>query len=898
MNDGIALLTQGHYSEAIAYFQEGITKSPNESEIYFHLGTALALSSQNHKAVSAFQQALDINPEYSEAYSNLGVLFSLQGKVEEAIACYRQALQLQPNFPEVAYNLGLLLIKQDKLDEAVSSFRQALNSNPDYLEALNNLGWVLMQQGELDEAMTLLRQALTLQPDDVNTLNYLGLALKAKGMLAEAAVCFQRAIHLAAEDAIAHNHLGTIYKEQKQTEEAIACYEKAIELDPNYVEAYRNLGLVLTRQNKLEAAIKYLEIALQLQPDFPEVLNNLGIISKRQVKLLEAIEYFQKAIELRPDYTLAHKNLADIFVLRGCIDEAITSYQAALNLGLTDQDASFSLCYLLVQKSRIQEAAFWAEKSLEQYPKFASLHHVQGLIYHYLNRVDQAVESLRLALELAPEKSENYYDLGGILINQGRLAEAREILQQGFSVLRAPTFRVRRALSLPIIVSSAEEIDQERDRFLREMQALDSEGIKLHDPVGIAPSANFYLAYHGRSDRQLQTAMARFYLNSCPNLDWIAPHCKGDRQVKPRLRIGICSQFFRWHTMGKLYGRIVEQLPRNQFEVVLLRLPDNRDATSAKIDSYADSVISLENNLVKAREQIAEQELDLLFYTDIGMNSLSYFLAFARLAPVQCMTWGHPSTTGIPNMDYFLSATVFDREDAQDHYSEHLIRLKEPGIYYTRPTLPSSASRETFGLPSEGTLYLCPQTSYKFHPEFDQIIGDLLRRDPQGWFVLIQGTSSHWDELLQQRWARNIPDVVNRIHFVRQLSYEEYLQLLMLGDVMLDPIHFGGGNTSLEAFATGLPIVTWPGDYLRSRLTYGFYQQMSLLDCVVEDAQSYVEVAYRLAHDGEWRHHIQQEIQSRASVLYENQAAITEIARFFQLAITAYDCHQTIRTWR
>ncbi len=898
MSDGIALLTQGYYSEAVAYFQQGIAENPNAPEHYFHLGTALALSSQIQDAVPAFQQALQLNPEYSEAYGNLGVLLSLQGRVEEAIECYRQAIRLQPSLPEVHNNLGLLLREQGKLDEAVSSFRQALTLNPNYLEALNNLGLVLTSLQDVDEAINLLRQALTLKPDYIEALNHLGLALKAKGELEEAVACFKQAIQIAPQKAIAYNHLGVVYKEQEQAEEAIKCYRQAIDIDPNYAEAYRNLGLILTIQDQLEEATECLETALRLQPDFPEALNNLGIIRKRQQNWQEAIDYFQQAVKLRPHYALAHKNLADIFLLIVRTDEAITSYQKALDLGLTDQDAWVSLCFLLGQQSRIDEGLFWCQRGLEKYPKSASLHHTQGGLYSRTNTVDKAVESLRVALELDPEKSENYYELGGTLLFQGQLAEARDILLQGFSLTRDPIFRVRMALSLPIILTDCEEIDLERGRLLQELQVLDGEGIRLKEPIGVASGANFYLTYHGRNDRKLQGAIARFYLNNCPTLDWVAPHCRGSRPIHSRLRIGVCSQFLRGHTIGKLYGGILAQLPHDLFEIVLLRLPDSVDPMGVKIGSYADSVITLENNLVLARQQIAEQELDLLFYTDIGMAPLSYFLAFARLAPVQCMTWGHPSTTGIPNMDYFLSATVFEQENAQEHYSERLIKLKQPGIYYTRPTLPEAGSRETFSLPSAGSLYLCPQTSFKLHPEYDQIIGELLRRDSQGWFVLLEGISSHWDDLLRQRWAETIPDVAERICFVRRLSQAEYLQLLMLGDVMLDPIHFGGGNTSLEAFAVGLPIVTLPGEFLRSRLTYGFYQQMGLLDCVVWDAKSYVEVAYRLAHDSEWRRHIQQEIRRRDSVLYENQSAVLEIARFFQLAITAYDCHQTIQTWR
>jgi hypothetical protein len=45
----------------------------------------------------------------------------------------------------------------------------------------------------------------------------------------------------------------------------------------------------------------------------------------------------------------------------------------------------------------------------------------------------------------------------------------------------------------------------------------------------------------------------------------------------------------------------------------------------------------------------------ILFFQDIGMEHMSYFPAFARLAHVQCVSFGHPDTTGIPNVDYFVS---------------------------------------------------------------------------------------------------------------------------------------------------------------------------------------------------------------------------------------------------
>src|SRR5262249_45536305 len=150
---------------------------------------------------------------------------------------------------------------------------------------------------------------------------------------------------------------------------------------------------------------------------------------------------------------------------------------------------------------------------------------------------------------------------------------------------------------------------------------------------------------------------------------------------------------------------------------------------------------------------------------------------------------------------------------------EKLIRLPRLGVVYDRPTLDRPADRSAFGLPERATVYACPQTLFKFHPEFDALLADILRQDPEGVLVLIEGRCRLWNELLLNRFRREMPDVCDRVRWLPRLSRPDYIRLLAASDVMLDPIHFGGGNTSYEAFAMGLPVVTWPSAFLRGRLT-------------------------------------------------------------------------------
>src|SRR5690606_16713764 len=152
-------------------------------------------------------------------------------------------------------------------------------------------------------------------------------------------------------------------------------------------------------------------------------------------------------------------------------------------------------------------------------------------------------------------------------------------------------------------------------------------------------------------------------------------------------------------------------------------------------------------------------------------------------------------------IDYFLSSELIEPDHADSHYTERLVRLTTLPSYYDRPRLTAAATRRAFGLPDDRRLYACPQSPFKFHPDFHQLLAEILRRDPQGAIVLTGGKQSHAIELLLDRFDRAMPGMSQRVCLVPRQSHDRFLQLLAAVDVMLDPLHFGGGNTSYEGLA-------------------------------------------------------------------------------------------------
>jgi predicted O-linked N-acetylglucosamine transferase (SPINDLY family) len=310
---------------------------------------------------------------------------------------------------------------------------------------------------------------------------------------------------------------------------------------------------------------------------------------------------------------------------------------------------------------------------------------------------------------------------------------------------------------------------------------------------------------------------------------------------------------------------------------------------AATIAAAGDQAVRLPRRLRPARQQVADLALDILFYPDTGMDPLTYFLAYARLAPTQLTTWGHPVTTGLPTMDWFVSAEGLEPDGADAHYTERLARLTRLPVSFRAPDtsgVPTDPAecRRRLGIRAEGTLYLCSQSLFKIHPDNDAVFGEILRRDPRGQLVLLQGESARWGQVLAARFARVFPDAMDRVWFMPRQSFGNFLMLLRAADAVLDPLHWAGGNSTYEAFALGVPIITWPGAFMRGRVTAAAARQAGVPDMIAANTEEYVDLAVRLAHDRAWRDELATRLRAGHAELFDDARAVRDLEAVFTQA--------------
>lgn len=682
---------------------------------------------------------------------------------------------------------------------------------------------------------------------------------------------------------------------QGQLNQAEAAYRAVILEWPIDPRPHYFLAQVLQDAKQISAAIVAAKRAIELKPDFAEAYNNLGILYADQDKTTEAIQCFEQAIKQKPGYARAYNNLGNSLRAAGRFVDAATALAQAVALQ-SDYDYAY---------------------------------HNYGLVLKDLGQYKEAEQNLRQALRLQPRRRESYLALGGILRQQVRLDEAIQIYQQAIQLdptnsiaehialghvlaERGDTELARQAyssvvkrspdhlaallgqvLTLPPIMESAEHIRTQRAQFAASLHMLSEKADflvsnttyeKLLDSL---KWVNFYLAYHGEDDKALQISYANLVDALLDRIACPWRQALDRRPIRQPIKVGFVSSFFTESTVGMYFRSWVLGLSRDDFEVYVYHLKPGKNPVIDEMAQQVHTVRHLPTATVAIIASIIfEDDLDLLIYPELGMDAACFVLAALRLAPIQCAAWGHPVTTGHATIDYYFSSAAMEPADADDHYSERLIRLPGIGTAYTKPVTSVSKTRADFGLPENKPLLLCPQSLFKIHPDNDALFATVLNENPDAVLVFSSGRhpviTDRFMRRLEKTFSRYGLLIRERTRVLPYLDRADYLCLNKLADVMLDTLHWSGGNTSLDALAVGLPLITLPGEFMRGRQSAGMLKLVGVSELIASDQAKYVSIAVRLASDPAWRAELSQRISVGHGCLFDDKKPIAALAGFLR----------------
>ena len=443
------------------------------------------------------------------------------------------------------------------------------------------------------------------------------------------------------------------------------------------------------------------------------------------------------------------------------------------------------------------------------------------------------------------------------------------------------SFQFDSRLLLPMVYADHADLVARRVRYEAGLSELESIlPVLQRDPARIytLERTNFLLAYQGEDDLPLQRRYANILgamINAADADLRERPKRSGAllSAGKRKVRVGFVGKWFFSCTAGNYFERWITRLDAARFERFVYYTGQTSDEVTARIGAAAEHFKRLQSDVRTNALAIRADELDILIHPEVGMSTGSYLLASLRLAPIQCAGWGHPVTTGNSAVDVYFSCGQMEPTGFAAHYSERVSLLDGIGVDYPMPAQEASGTRADFGLPANGRLYFCPQSIFKIHPDMDEALVKILEGDSAAVLVFFQAdsravTMAFADRLTKTLAARAI-NAKGQIKFLPRLATSAFRKVLKLAEVVLDPFHWSGGGTSLDAFAGDLPVVTLPGRFMRGRQTGTMLRMIGADALIASDVDGYVRTAIEVATNQTLNHDLRALINANKRVLFD-----------------------------
>jgi predicted O-linked N-acetylglucosamine transferase (SPINDLY family) len=768
-----------------------------------------------------------------------------------------------------------------ELIEAVFGLKEECDRRTTLCAEIEQQAKIFARAGCVEAAEEKLKHLFILRKNSPDTWYELSTIYHAAGKHADALNAVLKALKGNPEKAAYHHQFALIREDLDESKRAIRRYQRAIrfhlERECGWDDLHRNLDDL---QDLQAMELIYRRIASS-QNDYKSYLR-LGNNLLAQKKLVEAIEAYRAALDLQPDDSTILNSIAIAHQANG------HAARASLYFGLN-----------YFYREKYHESAEQLGNYLAVHPGDPSLYIKLAECYESLNELPRASNVCQTALILHPGSVKLHRKLISLL---HRSCKSREAIAAGFTALKILPddlmLKRRALLMLPIIYDDQEQVEFYRQRFTRNLRRL-IDNISLETPDDqrksldlLSNDTNFYLPYQGQNDLQLQLAYGQLAhrIMAANYPEWARPPRMPTIGSNGKIRVGYVSAFFNHHSVANLTLGWLRHADRKDFEIYCYHLGAVSDYVTSEFRRHSDVFHHIPGNFTAACEQLVRDRLHVLVYPDIGMCPQTIQMAALRLAPVQCVSWGHPVTSGIPTVDYYLSGGLMEPQSAQEHYSEQLIRLPNIGVAYEKPGIPNQKpGRKAFGIRTDAVAYICSQSLFKYLPRYDHIFPEIARRVPKAQFIFLshpqQEITEQFKRRLDRAFARYSLDSRDFYTFVPRLNYPDYMALYLASDVFLDSFGWCGANTTLEAIACGLPVVTMPGEFMRGRHSYGFLTMLGVLETIARNEADYITIAAEIGRDPEWRTTIARRITENHHRLYEDKTCVRALEQFYRQVV-------------
>jgi tetratricopeptide (TPR) repeat protein len=291
-----------------------------------------------------------------------------------------------------------------------------------------------------------------------------GMELVSQGRLDEAMQVFEHGLRLDGSNPILLNAVGAVFNQKGNLQEAERYFLKALSADPTFSPARKNLAITYFESGKYSLASSQFE---QLSGDHKAssvAFLFLGMIAKKNGQYPEAVAFFEKSGDLAFEYAdsilsfaqslyKASQNLKSESVLvkldrvkdvsakqwfeagrlycsLGRYESALEDFGKARDLDSRLRNLDYLRSYALSRVGRSSDALNVLEDLTAREPEPDPLN-LLGHVAEDAGNVQLSLDAFRRAVDLAPDREENYLDYSTLCIGYDNSALALDVVKVG-----------------------------------------------------------------------------------------------------------------------------------------------------------------------------------------------------------------------------------------------------------------------------------------------------------------------------------------------------------------------------------------------------------------------------------------------------------------------------------
>jgi len=344
-----------------------------------------------------------------------------QEMMQDALELLDVALDLERTNPNLHFLRGNVLGALGQQDAAADAFQSAVTYLPHHVDALHNYAVLTMNLPERSRTQT--RAVVR---------------------------ALQTALRLVPGSARLHLTCGLVISELGHKLAATKLLRSSLALDPSSVLATSELALTLEASGHIREAERTLQTVLAMSTtneSKAEAWRGMGAFLLRQKNDHDACAAFEKALKLDPASAEGHSGKGACLRNQGLLQLAVLSYEVAAQIDVTASTLT-NFGSVLVEAGHVEEALDTLQRALNIAPDFSHASTTAGFALVELGRTSEAHALFNQAVAADPQHATAWNNLGHFLRSQHLFAESVRALLRAVAIDPLPIHRFNLAESL------------------------------------------------------------------------------------------------------------------------------------------------------------------------------------------------------------------------------------------------------------------------------------------------------------------------------------------------------------------------------------------------------------------------------------------------------------------